>query len=136
MKRTPLRRENGERVPVAERAETTVTHSPGTVMRQVEETREHELPDAFNLGRDRVHWGPIVAGLLTALTTLLLLSLSESQSGLRPSTRARPLLKVRRHPTRAGTRPSGPRSPASWRSCSAAMSPAAPRRSSTGAGAH
>jgi hypothetical protein len=36
----------------------------------------------LDLGRDRVHWGPIVAGLLTALTSLLLLSLLGLAVGL------------------------------------------------------
>ena len=36
----------------------------------------------FGPARDRVHWGPIVAGLLTALTTLLLLSLLGLAVGL------------------------------------------------------
>jgi hypothetical protein len=80
--RMPTRPGTGDGVPVTERPETIVTHSSGSVVRQVEETREHELPDAFNLGRDRVHWGPIVAGLLTALTTLLLLSLLGVAVGL------------------------------------------------------
>lgn len=52
------------------------------VVQQVEEVRERAVPDAFELGRDRVHWGPIVAGLLTALTTLLLLSLLGLAIGL------------------------------------------------------
>jgi hypothetical protein len=80
--RTTIRPGNGDRVPVTGRPGPTVTHSPATVVSQVEETREHELPDAFNLRRDRVHWGPIVAGLLTALTTLLLLNLLGLAIGL------------------------------------------------------
>jgi hypothetical protein len=48
----------------------------------VEEVREREDPDAFELARDRVRWGPIVAGLLTALTALLLLSLLGLAIGL------------------------------------------------------
>jgi hypothetical protein len=49
---------------------------------QVQEVHEREVPDGFDLGRDRVHWGPIVAGLLTALTVLLLLSLLGLAVGL------------------------------------------------------
>ena len=41
-----------------------------------------EIPEAYNLGRDRVRFGPIVAGLLTALTTLLLLGLLGVAIGL------------------------------------------------------
>jgi len=41
-----------------------------------------EIPEAFNLTRDRVRWGPIVAGFLTALTSLLLLSLLGLAIGL------------------------------------------------------
>jgi hypothetical protein len=40
------------------------------------------IPEAYNLGRDRVRFGPIVAGLLTALTTLLLLGLLGVAIGL------------------------------------------------------
>jgi hypothetical protein len=52
------------------------------VVHQVDEVRERAVPDGYNLGSDRVHWGPIVAGLLTALTTLLLLSLLGLAIGL------------------------------------------------------
>ena len=48
----------------------------------VEEVREREVPDGFDLARDRVRWGPIVAGLLTAMTALLLLSLLGLAIGL------------------------------------------------------
>jgi len=54
---------------------------PSTI-EHVEEVREREFPDGFDLRRDRVHWGPVVAGLLTALTTLLLLSLLGLAVGL------------------------------------------------------
>ncbi len=43
---------------------------------------EVEIPEAYNLDRDRVRFGPIVAGLLTALTSLLLLSLLGLAIGL------------------------------------------------------
>jgi hypothetical protein len=48
----------------------------------VQEVHERAIPDGLDLGRDRVHWGPIVAGLLTALTSLLLLSLLGLAVGL------------------------------------------------------
>jgi hypothetical protein len=54
----------------------------GGVVEQVEEVREREVPDGFDLRHDRVHWGPIIAGLLTAFTTLLLLSLLGLAVGL------------------------------------------------------
>ncbi len=45
-------------------------------------TREVDVPESYNLTRDRVRWGPIWAGLLTALTSLLLLSLLGLAVGL------------------------------------------------------
>lgn len=53
-----------------------------SVEQRVEEVNERIRPDGFDLHRDRVHWGPIVAGLLTALTALLLLSLVGLAIGL------------------------------------------------------
>src|SRR5919202_6920783 len=61
------------------RSETT---APPVQRVEVEERRERELPDGFGPARDRVRWGPVVAGLLTALTTLLLLSLLGLAVGL------------------------------------------------------
>jgi MFS family permease len=58
------------------------TAAPPVQRVEVEETSARELPDRFGPVRDRVHWGPIVAGLLTALTTLLLLSLLGLAVGL------------------------------------------------------
>src|SRR5215204_1711580 len=55
---------------------------PAPVVRRVEEVQERTLPDGFDLRSDRVHWGPIVAGLLTALTALLLLNLLGLAIGL------------------------------------------------------
>jgi hypothetical protein len=49
---------------------------------QAPRTTDTEIPEAYNLGRDRVRFGPIVAGLLTALTTLLLLGLLGVAIGL------------------------------------------------------
>jgi hypothetical protein len=45
-------------------------------------TREVEIPEAYNLDRDRVRWGPIIAGLVTALTTLLALTILGLAIGL------------------------------------------------------
>lgn len=50
-------------------------------VREVQESRTQAVPES-GLGRDRVRWGPIVAGLLTALTSLLLLSLLGLAVGL------------------------------------------------------
>jgi hypothetical protein len=44
--------------------------------------RDIEIPQAYNLDRDRVRWGPIAAGLATALTSLLMLSLLGLAIGL------------------------------------------------------
>ena len=44
--------------------------------------RERDVAEAHEPTRDRVRWGPIVAGLLTALTALLLLSLLGLALGL------------------------------------------------------
>jgi hypothetical protein len=63
---------------------TTHSNAPtnGAAVEQVQEVREREVPDGFDLRYDRVHWGPIIAGLLTAFTTLLLLSLLGLAVGL------------------------------------------------------
>ncbi len=60
----------------------TVRHE--TVRRQpaMGGTREVDVPESYNLDRDRVRWGPIWAGLLTALTSLMLLSLLGLAVGL------------------------------------------------------
>ncbi|CAA9554346.1 MAG: hypothetical protein AVDCRST_MAG88-990 [uncultured Thermomicrobiales bacterium] len=43
---------------------------------------EIDVPETYALDRDRVRWGPILAGLVTALTTLLALSLLGLAIGL------------------------------------------------------
>ncbi|HEX2036189.1 MAG TPA: hypothetical protein VHS99_18565 [Chloroflexota bacterium] len=63
----------------------TTRHPPpvSAVHVQREIGEEHlEIPEAYNLGRDRVRFGPIVAGLLTALTTMLLMGLLGLALGL------------------------------------------------------
>ena len=47
-----------------------------------DDDQDVEIPEALNLRQDRVRWGPIVAGLVTALTSLLLLSLLGLALGL------------------------------------------------------
>lgn len=54
--------------------ETLVTGSGSAGARVVERTERGERPSPWDL-RDQVRWGPIVAGMLTALGTFLLLSL-------------------------------------------------------------
>jgi hypothetical protein len=54
----------------------------GARRRQDPRETEVEIPESYNLGRDRVRFGPVVAGLLTALTTLLLLGLLGLALGL------------------------------------------------------
>ena len=80
--RMRVRPEGGNGTTTDERSVAGRSEIATPVMRQVEEVRERVLPDGFDLKRDRVHWGPIVAGLLTALTALLLLSLLGLAIGL------------------------------------------------------
>ena len=80
--RMRVRPEGGNGTTINERSVAGRSEIATPVMRQVEEVRERVLPDGFDLKRDRVHWGPIVAGLLTALTALLLLSLLGLAIGL------------------------------------------------------
>ena len=80
--RTRIRPEGGNGITTHERSVAGRSETGAPVMHQVEEVRERALPDGFDLKRDRVHWGPIVAGLLTGLTALLLLSLLGLAIGL------------------------------------------------------
>ena len=98
--------DHGNRVPVGSGERITVTPDPRPARTVDTETRttrtaarptdtprreryagrdddyDIEIPEALNLSRDRVRWGPIVAGFLTALTSLLLLSLLGLAIGL------------------------------------------------------
>jgi hypothetical protein len=108
---------------------------PAPVVRRVEEVRERTLPDGFDLRSDRVHWGPIVAGLLTALTALLLLNLLGLAIGL-TTINAGTAAAQGGPPADAGrTRLSGLESAVSCHSCSAATSQAVRQRCSTEIGA-
>src|ERR671933_2873050 len=80
--RTRIRPQGGNGITTDERSVAGRSEAAAPVMRQVVEVRERALPDGFDLEHDRVHWGPIVAGLLTALTALLLLSLVGLAVGL------------------------------------------------------
>jgi hypothetical protein len=66
---------NGERVTVT--STHTDTRPVGYSRRERHDFGDYEvdIPEAYNLRRDRVRMGPIIAGFLTALTTLLLLGL-------------------------------------------------------------
>jgi hypothetical protein len=58
------------------------TRDVHTRTRDRDDDVEMEIPKALNLGRDRVRWGPIVAGFVTAMTTLVALSLLGAAIGL------------------------------------------------------
>ena len=63
---------------------TTVPTAAGQAAARYGDERDRavlELPRAYNLSRDRVRWGPIWAGLVTALTTMLLPASSAWPSG-------------------------------------------------------
>ena len=55
------------------------THSRA---RDVDNDVELEIPKALNFGRDRVRWGPVLAGVFTALTSMVALSLLGAAFGL------------------------------------------------------
>jgi len=88
------RNRDHERIRVDERERVRVTaDTDDTAPRVRQEARsEHagaeagdwqvEVPEALNLARDRVRWGPIWAGLFTALTTIIILSLLGVAIGL------------------------------------------------------
>ena len=78
--RVPL--ERGEQVAVT--GDEPDTGSPHGTWRDPyrDDTRDIEVPRSLNLMRDRVRWGPIVAGFLTALTSLLVLNLLGLAVGL------------------------------------------------------
>ena len=60
-----------------------VTRAPAdTTYTTHEEVQTVETAPGFVLGRPHLHWGPIFAGLLSALTTLFLLSLLGGALGL------------------------------------------------------
>lgn len=57
------------------------TRRPGTVS-TVDIGSEINIPTATNFARDQIRWGPVAAGLVTALTTMLLLNLLGVALGL------------------------------------------------------
>jgi hypothetical protein len=69
-----------------ERIVTTRETVESAPIRRYDETRPlrdtADLPRTLNIGHDRVRWGAIIAGLLTALTTLLVLNLLGLAVGL------------------------------------------------------
>jgi hypothetical protein len=80
--KTTIRTPNGSGSPSTAQSTKGSSALASSAIERVEEVREREVPDGFDLRSDRVHWGPIVAGLLTAFTTLLLLSLLGLAVGL------------------------------------------------------
>ncbi len=70
------------RVQVAEARPARRMASDPDFWREDESTHDVRIPEAYNLDRDRVRWGPIFAGLATALTSLLILSLLGLAFGL------------------------------------------------------
>ena len=79
---TTVRRTTSEPLTSGPPAAEFVRHETGRPHRRADRTAEVEIPEAYNLDQDRVRWGPIIAGLLTALTTLLLLGLLGVAIGL------------------------------------------------------
>lgn len=81
---------NPDRVPIARRERVVVTTDDGAPRSSAGawhgpaqgDTQDLAIPRGLNLMRDRVRWGPIVAGFLTALTSLLVLNLLGLAVGL------------------------------------------------------
>ena len=72
-----------DRVVVNERERVTIGDAAPRVRRREEAGNlQVELPEALNLARDRVRWGPIWAGFFTALTAMVLLGLLGLAIGL------------------------------------------------------
>ncbi len=68
----PVVTDTGVRHPVDTRTRT----------RDMHDDVEIELPKGLNFGRDRVRWGPVLAGVFTALTSMVALSLLGAAIGL------------------------------------------------------
>jgi hypothetical protein len=58
------------------------SRTAGAVRQRPDDLDYRDVPEEMDRRRDRVHWGPIWAGLLTALTSLLLLSLLGLATGM------------------------------------------------------
>ena len=86
---------------VSVRGTTRETPSTGYTAAAGAETVDVAIPEAYNLMRDRVRWGPIIAGFLTALTTLVLLGVLGAAIGFS--------VRQRRRGRRARRRPGGGR---------------------------
>ena len=67
---------------VVERRPITPAPTDARTYRSREEIQAPETEPGFVIGRPHLHWGPIIGGLLTALTTMFLLSLLGSALGL------------------------------------------------------
>lgn len=77
-----VRGDSKERVLVAEEPVATRAGRTLRYARDGGPVVDADAPGSFVSGRDRVRWGPVVAGLLTALTSLLILSLLGAAIGL------------------------------------------------------
>jgi hypothetical protein len=64
------------------RVEPRPVGTPTTRAHHRDDDVEMEIPKSLNFGRDRVRWGPVLAGLVTALTSLVALSLLGAAIGL------------------------------------------------------
>jgi hypothetical protein len=78
----PGRSEAASGATVVERRPINRAPADARTYRAREEVHTHELPQPFVLTRPHLHWGPVFAGLLTALTTVFLLSLLGGAVGL------------------------------------------------------
>ncbi|MBV9327987.1 MAG: hypothetical protein JO352_30090 [Chloroflexi bacterium] len=68
--------------PVVERRPISPGPADARTYRATQEVHAYETAPGFVLARPHLHWGPIIAGLLTALTTMFLLSLLGGGIGL------------------------------------------------------
>jgi hypothetical protein len=67
---------------VVERRPISPAPADARVYRAGDTVHTQEVAPGFVLGRPHLHWGPIIGGLLTALTTMFLLSLLGGAIGL------------------------------------------------------
>jgi hypothetical protein len=65
-----------------ETASPTTSATTGATVATVPATTERTYDRVGDVGKDRVRWGPIVAGLLTAISSFILLSLLATAIGL------------------------------------------------------
>jgi hypothetical protein len=68
--------------PIRQDVDHDMRHETRTDVHTDMRERHVEIPEAYNIEKDRVRFGPIVAGLLTAMGSLLLLGLLGAAIGL------------------------------------------------------